>query len=138
MVNNIDIAQQILTIVATLLPLIAILLQFMTRFYSEQYDGDSKSSLENAVLLSFVSMLVLVLAGYTAGDHIRLTTNNGRVSDAIWLIQISLLLLFGAVFSIGRDVVDELNLDVPFLARSSSEETPDAKRFETNDSGEEN
>jgi len=128
MVNNIDIAKQILTIIATLLPLIAILLQFMTRFYSEQYEGESKSSLESAVLLAYVSMLTLVIAGYIAGNYIRLSTSNGAISSAIGLIQTTLMLLFAAVFFIGRDIVDELDLDIWILSRSDKGQTQDAKQ----------
>lgn len=101
------VAVELLTIVATLLPLTAILLQFTVRFY-EPSDGNGISTRgAAAVYFAVFAVSSLAVSGYVAADVVRVTLESSRVTSATEFIQVGLVLLLLAVLLVAYDVLRE-------------------------------
>lgn len=111
-INQIDIAGQILMVVATLLPLTAILLQFMLRFY-EPKSNDSKGWEDGgaAVYFSVVAIASLVAAGFTAAEIIKLNSESTSVANSLTFVQMTFGFLLIAILYVSRDIFNDLGVE---------------------------
>lgn len=112
--GKIAVAWELLAVVATLLPLTAILLQFLMQFYDTGNDNINESAV-GAAFFIVLSILSLTIAGYLAGDVIKFGSESSRIENAVALIQTALLLLLGAIAYLSRDVFREFGAEIPIL-----------------------
>jgi len=129
-------AATLLTVVATLLPLLAVLLQFSVRFYqSSGADGVSVSNGREAILFILMALGVVAYAGILLGEVVKTNSGSAALSSAVSAIQMAFGLLVAAGLLLGRDIIEGVieGTDPTAEAESTNNEASKAEHEETTD-----
>jgi len=108
--SPVNTATALLTVIATLLPLLAVFLQFAVRFYSsDKRAGQAGEFGREAIFAILLSLAAVGYAGILAGDVVKLNTQSNSLNTVIVAVQLGFVFLLGAGYFIGRDIIREVS-----------------------------
>jgi hypothetical protein len=91
----------LLAVIATFLPLLAVLLQFAVRFYLDKDVEGGKTP----VALTAIAVFFVAMAGVQAGSVVSSRTTSEALEDGIVLLQLGFGLVAIAMFVIANDII---------------------------------
>jgi uncharacterized membrane protein YbaN (DUF454 family) len=107
----------LLGVVATLLPLLAVFLEFMTRFFRSD-DTDMSLRAKQFTASSLIASVVLLgFGGFLAGDVVRTAAASTDVEFAVAFVQVSLV---AAILALGTGGVSVYRQFEPDAAQATS------------------
>lgn len=129
-----SVAQNLLAVIATILPLLVVLIQFTARYYRRrgsvvrEVGGISVRS-EFIVGISIIGAVVmLTLAGALAGEIIRRSVPNSTVGSVVFAIEGAFVLIMVTAGMLISDVIESADGD-----ESSNEGSPNVEETNNND-----
>jgi hypothetical protein len=109
----VEVATSLLVVIATLMPLLAVFIQFAVRFYSDAVgEGRAGQYGRQAVFVILLALAAVAWGGIQAGDVIKFNTSSNRVGGAVTSLQIGFAFIVAAAYFIGRDVVRTITEDL--------------------------
>lgn len=121
----VGVAQNLLGVIATILPLLVVLMQFTARYYRRRGNvvrevGGIRIRSEFIVGVSIIGAVVmLTLAGALAGEIIRRSVPNSTVGSVIFAIEGAFVLIMVTAGVLVSDVIESAEGD-----EGSNEESP--------------
>lgn len=131
---EVGVGTSLLVVIATLMPLLAVFLQFAVRFYSNTVgrDGAGKYGKE-AVFGILLALAAAGGGGIQAGDIVKNNTTSESISGAVTSLQLAFVLILAATYFIGRDVVQAVSEDGEAVEVEADTEAKDTNSQEQKD-----
>ena len=128
---EVGIGTSLLVVIATLMPLLAVFLQFAVRFYSNTVgrDGTGKYGKE-AVFGILLALVATGWGGILAGDVVKYNTTSETIGGAVTSLQVAFVLILAATYFIGRDVIQAVSEDSEAVGVGEDQEAKDTNSQE--------
>jgi hypothetical protein len=128
-VAPVNLATKLLTVVGTLLPLLAIFLQIIRKYY-EDLDDPQAAGIQEVVVGGLIGGIMLLFAGVSAAGVISSRASAQGIENTALFLQFAFLGIGGTLYFMSRGILEQMGVDTIISSPAEEEESEDDENDE--------